>query len=140
MPLDGSPNLASLLAAVQAAMIDNLYDRLAAGGFTGLSPASAGIFRFVRPGGSGIDELARLAHASRSAVEEQVTALIEGGYARMTPREDGDLVELTTRGRAATRVGLAALADIEREWERLLGPESYSAFVAALARLNLAVV
>jgi len=44
VPLDESPNLISLLGAVQAAMIAGLYDRLEAAGFEGLTPSSAAIF------------------------------------------------------------------------------------------------
>ena len=132
MPLDEAPKLVSMMGAIERAVVAELYARLSAAGFGGLSPESALIFQFVRPGGSTVDELARLAQASADAVLEQVRRLAAEGYV-----EGSERVSLTARGRAAAEVGLRAIDEIEAGWRRELGDEAFAGLVAALARLNL---
>jgi DNA-binding transcriptional ArsR family regulator len=137
VPLDETPNLVSLLVRVEHAVIAELYHRLAREGFPDLTSSSAAIFQFIRPGGSSIDELARLAQLSPAAVREQTDALADAGYVRL--REDGG-IELTPRGATVVQHGQRALHEIERGWEKQLGSDAFSAFVSALARLNLAPI
>jgi DNA-binding MarR family transcriptional regulator len=134
MPLDEKPNLISLLLSVERAAIDDLYRSLAAAGHEGLAPASAAVFQHIRPGGSRVAELARLGQMSEAAVHEQVRDMQAAGYVRAD--HDGR-VTLTPRGEAAVTAGMQALTGIERRWRDLLGENAYSAFVSALARLNL---
>jgi DNA-binding MarR family transcriptional regulator len=134
MPLDEQPNLVALLLAVERSAIDDLYRSLQAAGHDGLAPASAAVFQHIRPGGSQLDELARLGQMSEAAVREQVRDMQEAGYVRAG---DDGRVSLTPRGEAAVAAGMRALGDIERRWRELLGESAYSSFVSALARLNL---
>ncbi len=135
MPLDEQPNVVSLLLAVERAAIDDLYRSLAAAGHEGIAPASAAVFQHIRPGGSHVDELARLGRTSLAAMQEQVRVTEAAGYVRSG--EDGR-VALTARGTAAVTAGMAALEEIDGRWRRELGDAGYRAFVSALARLNLA--
>ena len=133
MPLDEAPNLVSLHLAVARGALDELYRRLAAEGYE-MHPGAAVVFQHIRPGGSPVEELARLGHATPAAVEEQAQALEAQGYVR----REGDLVDLTDHGRRAVEAGLAALASIEARWREILGDGGYAAFASGLARLNLA--
>ncbi|HEX8101430.1 MAG TPA: hypothetical protein VF533_02365 [Solirubrobacteraceae bacterium] len=133
MPLDEAPKLVSMMGAIERAVIAELYARLEGAGFTGLSHESAAIFQFIRPGGSPVEEIARLAQATPEAVAEQVRLLAAAGYATASAGQ----VSLTDRGRAAAEAGLAALDEIEAGWRRALGGEGFGALAAGLARLNL---
>ena len=135
MPLDEQPNLISLLLAVERAAIDGLYRALAAAGHPDLKPTSAAVFQHIRPGGSHLDELARMGQMSLTAVEEQAQAMQAAGYVLV----DGDgRIALTAQGEAAVTAGMAAIAGIEARWRRELGESGYAAFASALARLNIA--
>jgi DNA-binding MarR family transcriptional regulator len=135
VPLDEQPNLVSLLLAVDRRAIDELYRALAAAGHPDLEPATAAVFQHIRPGGSQIDELARLGQMSRAAVEEQARAMQAAGYVRADAE---GRIALTARGEAAVAAGMAALAGIEARWRAELGETAFSAFASALARLNIA--
>ena len=135
MPLDEQPNLISLLLAVERAAIDELYRALAAAGHGDLQSASAAVFQHIRPGGSRVDELARMGQMSPAAAEEQVRAMQAAGY--VLASDDGRVV-LTARGQAAVAAGMTAIAAIEARWRRELGEGGYAAFASALARLNIA--
>lgn len=134
MPLGEPPNLVALLIAIQTAAIEELYRELGAAGFTELSPASAPIFQFVRPGGSDVQEIAGLAGVTVASIAEQVSALERSGYATGEP---GGAVELTARGQAAAQFGLRTLDALEERWRGVLGSETFQAFAGALAQLNL---
>ena len=124
--------------AVARAALDELYGRLASAGFAHLQPASAVVFQHIRPGGSSLDELARLGGMTPAAVEEQVSALETAGYVVRVQDGDQRLVELTAHGREAVSFGLGVLAEIEQQWRTALGDTAFEAFAYALARLNLA--
>ncbi|CAA9479618.1 MAG: hypothetical protein AVDCRST_MAG30-715 [uncultured Solirubrobacteraceae bacterium] len=135
MPLDESPKLVSMMVAIEHAVIAELYRRLAARGFDGLTPASTAIFQFVRPGGSPVAELARLAHQTPAAIEEQVDALARAGYVRVEGSERR--VALSDRGLAAAAVGLEAIDEIEAGWRKRLGGDGFSSLASGIAQLNL---
>ena len=135
MPLNEQPNLLSLLLAVERMAMDELYRALAAAGYGDLEPASAAVFQHIRPGGSRLDELARLGRMSPAAVDEQARAMQAAGYVT----SDGDgRIALTARGEAAVTAGMEAIAGIEARWRRELGEGGYASFASALARLNIA--
>lgn len=138
MPLDEAPNLVSLLGALEREVISELYDRLSHDGFDGLTPASAPVFQFVRPGGSSVSELARRALSSEAAVHEQARALEAAGYARLGEENGEPTVELSARGREAAALGQRVLAEIEARWRARLGRGDFDNFYGAAARLALA--
>jgi DNA-binding MarR family transcriptional regulator len=133
MPLDEPPNLVSLLLAVYRDAVDELYRRLAQEGHGDLPPGSAVVFQHMRPGGSTVEELARLGRVSEAAVEEQTAALEASGHVE---RRDGR-VDLTPRGRAAVDAGLRILTEIEDRWRAVLGSDGFTGFAGGLARLNV---
>ncbi len=131
--MDEPPNLVSLLLAVSRDAVDELYRRLAQAGHADLPPGSAVVFQHMRPGGSTVEELARLGRVSEAAVEEQARALEASGHVERT---DGH-VGLTARGLAAVDAGLAILVEIEDRWRAVLGSDGFTGFAGGLARLNL---
>jgi hypothetical protein len=140
VPLDEPPNLVSLLGALERRVISEIYLRLEQAGFRGLRAASAPIFQFVRPGGSSIEEIARLAQLSDEAALAEARALEQAGYARVeaAPDHPGLKVALTARGESAAALGLQVVAETETRWRELLGESDFSNFVAGAARLMLA--
>jgi DNA-binding MarR family transcriptional regulator len=140
VPLDEPPNLVSLLGALERRVISEIYLRLDQAGFRGLRPASAPIFQFVRPGGSSIEEIARLAQLSGETALAEARALEEAGYARVEAAADHPelQVELTARGEAAAALGLQVVAETEARWREILGETDFSNFLAGAARLMLA--
>ena len=134
MPLDEQPNLVSLLLAVERTAMDELYRALKAAGHGDLEPASAAVFQHIRPGGSHLDELARMGRMSLAAMREQARQMEGAGYVRAVGE---GRIALTARGEAAVAAGMEALTQIEARWRRELGDGAYGAFVSALARLNL---
>ncbi len=134
MPLDEQPNLVSLLLAVERSALDEVYRALGSAGHQDLAPASAAVFQHIRPGGSELEELARLSRTSTAAIEEQARAMEQAGYVRAV---GNGRIALTARGEAAVATGMAALAGIEARWREQLGESAYAGFATALARLNL---
>ena len=112
---------------------------LAERGFPDLSPARGTIGQLIADRGSRVTELARLAQVSKPTVVYLVNDLERLGYVERVPDPaDGraKLVCLTERGVLAQRAGREIVAEIERDWSRLLGGRDFATLRELLERLH----
>ncbi|WP_245664485.1 MarR family winged helix-turn-helix transcriptional regulator [Nocardia grenadensis] len=96
------------------------------------------LFPLLLSGGSRASELAAMLSVSRQATAQVIRTLERAGYlARVDDPGDrrAQLVCLTPRGRAATRVLRKSLQGLEREWEGRLGVERMTELRSALTIL-----
>ncbi|MEZ5080516.1 MAG: winged helix DNA-binding protein [Thermoleophilia bacterium] len=111
---------------------------LAAAGFGDVRPAHLVVFQHVRREGSRLVELARLAQITPQAMGYLVDQLAERGYVERIPDPDDRravLVRLTGRGWDEVACALATIADLEREWEEVLGAAAYAQLKDSLGAL-----
>ena len=106
---------------VRRRMLERLHER----GFDDLDAPHLGVFQFPGPEGAKPSELAVRLHASKQSINHLLGQLERLGY--LQRRDDTtDLrsrrIHLTRRGKAAILVIREAVTEVEREWERRLGP------------------
>ena len=125
---------ASVDASVRA-----LHDRLPELGFPDIRPVHCtNVFRVIDPDGTKPGELARRAGVSPQAMAEFVGYLEEAGYVqRRRDAHDGRsrIVVLTPRGREAAAAARQAFAELQRRWERQIGPRQLDQVRAGLSAM-----
>ncbi len=121
----GPPLIGALLRipweAVRRRMLERLHER----GFDDLEAPHLNVFLFPGPEGVKPTELAARLHASKQSINHLLGQLTRLDY--LERRDDPDdlrsrRIHLTRRGRAAVLVIREAVAEVERDWERRLGP------------------
>lgn len=121
----GPPLIGALLRipweAVRRRMLERLHER----GFDDLEAPHLNVFLFPGPEGAKPTELAARLHASKQSINHLLGQLTRLNY--LERRDDPDdrrsrRVHLTRRGRAVVLVIRGAVAEVERDWERRLGP------------------
>ncbi len=121
----GPPLIGALLRipweAVRRRMLERLHER----GFDDLEAPHLNVFLFPGPEGAKPTELAARLHASKQSINHLLGQLERLDY--LERRDDPDdlrsrRIHLTRRGRAAVLVIRGAVAEVERDWERRLGP------------------
>jgi DNA-binding MarR family transcriptional regulator len=151
----GTPSPADLASLQQASFghtllaAARLYDQLGqarlnkALGEELARPAVMRLVPYVTREGIRPTELARLADVTKQAVSQTLAELERRGLVEFAPDpRDGRavLVRMTDAGAAASRAGLAALADVQRELEEHLGGDvvdhAFQALQAILATLD----
>jgi DNA-binding MarR family transcriptional regulator len=94
------------------------------------------VFRHLTPEGVRLRDLADLSQLTAPAIGEHVDQLEGLGYVERVPDPSdrrAKLIRPTARGAEFMRAGYGALAEIEKEWEGVVGAD-------ALARLRDALV
>ncbi len=121
----GPPLIGALLRipweAVRRRMLERLHER----GFDDLEAPHLNVFLFPGPEGAKPTELAARLHASKQSINHLLGQLERLDY--LERRDDPEdlrsrRIHLTRRGRAAVLVIRGAVAEVERDWERRLGP------------------
>jgi DNA-binding MarR family transcriptional regulator len=100
-------------------MVAELTERLAAAGYTDLSPAIHPVFENIDRDGTRLTELAARADMTHQSMGELVDALERRGYLTRRPDPaDGRarLVCLTAKGTRMVRFALREIAAIEEAW------------------------
>src|SRR5215213_8287931 len=97
----------ALLAAAHDLAITTLHERVEAGGYGDIRPAHGCVFRFVRPEGTRLTEMAERSGFTKQTVGEVVAKL----------------VFLTAKGQRAQKFARRVFADIEAEWAERFGAE-----------------
>ena len=135
----GPPMIGALLRvpweAVQAHMLKRLHER----GFDDFDPAYLPVVRYPGPQGLRPSELATRLRISKQALNYLLGELERLDYLERRPDPD-DLrskrIALTPRGTAAGKVIRKAVAEIEADWARQLGPERFAELRTLLDDLN----
>ena len=116
-----------------------LYEGLAAAGFEDVRPAHYAVFRFLRPEGSRVTELAEEARMTKQSMGELVAYLERRGYVERLPDpRDGRarIVVWTEAGRRWTEAAAERLGEIEDALaERVGGQERLEELAGSLEDL-----
>jgi DNA-binding MarR family transcriptional regulator len=132
--------LISLFRRTSRVMVDELVERLRAGGFEDTTAAHHPLFENIDPGGTRLTVLAARAGMTHQSMGELVSALEQRGYAeRRSDPSDGRvrLVVLTEKGRDAARLAVKEIAAIEATWLERVGAAGFELDVRALLRAGL---
>jgi DNA-binding MarR family transcriptional regulator len=130
----------SLFRRTSRVMVDELVERLRAGGFEDTTAAHHPLFESIDPGGTRLTVLAARAGMTHQSMGELVSALEQRGYVeRRSDPSDGRvrLVVLTEKGRDAARLAVKEIAAIEAAWLERVGAAGFELDVRALLRAGL---
>jgi DNA-binding MarR family transcriptional regulator len=135
----GPPLIGALLRAPWEAVQRRMLERLHEHGFDDLDPAHLTVFQYPGPQGAKPSELASRLRISKQALNYLLGELERLRYLDRRPDPD-DLrskrVALTKRGAKLITVMRDAVADLETEWARQLGPKRFDQLRALLEELN----
>jgi DNA-binding MarR family transcriptional regulator len=96
-------------------LVDDLHERLAARGWTGVRPAFGFVLLALRAGPVGLRDLPGALGTSKQAVSKLVDAMVATGYVeRVADPADSRAKQVGLSGR-----GRALLADVEQIWAEL---------------------
>jgi DNA-binding MarR family transcriptional regulator len=132
-------DIGELLGEIQAGLVEEMQKRLHRAGFTDTRESHDCVFRHLTQEGVRLRDLASSAELTPQGVGEHVDALERLGYVERVPDpadRRAKLIRPTERGSAFMRAGYEALAEIEGEWTRVLGPQALPRLRAALARVR----
>lgn len=121
--------------AVRRRMLEHLHER----GFDDLEQAHLTVLQYPGPGGTRPSDLAARLGMTKQALNYLLGELERLGYLERRAHPD-DLrskrIELTVRGRAASKAMRAAVKQQERSWARDLGPTRFAELRKLLGDLN----
>jgi DNA-binding MarR family transcriptional regulator len=132
--------LIALVRQTAREMVDELVERLRAGGFEDTTAAHHPLFENIDPGGTRLTVLAARAGMTHQSMGELVSVLEQRGYVerRSDPSDRrARLVVLTPRGRAAVRLAVKEIAAIEAAWLERVGAAGFEVDVRALLKAGL---
>jgi DNA-binding MarR family transcriptional regulator len=138
LPAEARPNIGLVLDTLSQRIDHAIHARLDGEGFADIRPVHSAVFENVRGEGSRLTELAEQARMTKQSIQYVVDDLERLGYAERFPDpadRRAKLVRLTPRGRAAVLVAREAIADVERQWSRTLGPRGFAALRRRLEAL-----
>jgi DNA-binding MarR family transcriptional regulator len=120
-------------------VLARMLARLHEGGFDDLDVPHLNLLLYPGPQGARPSELAARRGMSKQAINYLLGELERLGY--LEHRADPDdrrskRVALTRRGERAAYTIRDAVRELERDWERQLGPESFSQLRSLLLELN----
>jgi DNA-binding MarR family transcriptional regulator len=128
--------LLRLLIRTSQAETNELTARLRAAGHASMQPSYIGLLANIDTQGTRVVTIARRMGATRQAVSQLIKVIEVAGFLERSP-DPGDhrgvLVRHTPAGRALLADALAAMADIEAGYERLIGPARMRSLKQALA-------
>jgi DNA-binding MarR family transcriptional regulator len=137
--LTQTQHIVALLGSVKEDLLEEMFRRVEAAGYTGLRPSHSCIFRYLDVDGSKLSELADLSGMSKQAFGEHVANVEALGYVTRVPDPaDGraKLIVPTPRGREALLLGRRIFADLEREWAEAIGEERVAALRDTLEEIH----
>jgi DNA-binding MarR family transcriptional regulator len=116
--------LARLFAMAYRLLVDELHERLADRGWTGVRPAFGFVLLALRDGPASLRDLPEALGTTKQAVSKLVDAMVAAGFAqRVADLGDGRAkrVQLSARGRSLLADVEEIWADLEAGWARDLG-------------------
>ena len=130
-----NPDLGVLATRLSLTVHDELFKRLAAGGYADLHPRHSAVLAYLDEDGVRATELARLTGRPKQIVGRLVDELEQLGYVERRPDpadRRAKLVVPTERGLAQMRLGDEIVADIEGRHAEAVGRQAYAEFRNAL--------
>ena len=116
--------LARLFAMAYRMLVDDLHERLAERGWTGVRPAFGFVLLALRAGPVSLRDLPGVLGTSKQAVSKLVDAMVAAGFAERAPDPTDSRakrVQLSVRGRALLDDVEQIWAELERGWVDVLG-------------------
>jgi len=138
----GTDHLGTLLRDPALAINELVSEGLVERGFADFRPALGTVGQHIADHGSRITELAQLAQVTKPTVVYLVNDLERLGYVTRVPDPtDGraTLVCFTERGIRAQAAAREIVAQIERDWSKMLGPDDFARLRELLKRLHSAL-
>ena len=135
----GTRNFGTLLRDPALTANELVTELLAGRGFGDLRPSHTAIAQHIEDSGSRVTDLAQRAQLTKPSVVYVVNDLERLGYVERVPDPaDGraKLVRFTTRGIEAQQAGREIVAQIERDWSKLLGKRDFATLRELLQRLH----
>jgi len=135
----GPPLIGALLRMPLETVRQHMLDRLHEHGFDDLEPSHLIVVQYPGPQGTRPSELAARLRISKQALNYLLGQLERLGYLTREPDPDDQRskrIVLTPRAESAVPVIRNAVAEIESEWSRQLGPERFAELRGLLVELN----
>jgi DNA-binding MarR family transcriptional regulator len=136
--MDDALAFSTLVLALSGQLVQQIDARVRGQGFEDLRPAHGFAFSRISRGGATTADLADHLGVTKQAAAKLVEELVGKGYVRRRPHPRdarARLLELTERGRAATRAADEAARAAVAPWREALGEQRFGALVADLNRL-----
>jgi DNA-binding MarR family transcriptional regulator len=135
----GPPLIGALLRAPWEAVRRRMLERLHEHGFDDLDAPHLNVFQYPGPQGARPSELAARLRISKQALNYLLGELERSGYLerRADPHNlRSKRVTLTRRGESAIQTIREAVSEIERDWEKQLGPKRFAQLHQLLRELG----
>jgi DNA-binding MarR family transcriptional regulator len=132
-------NLRQLLLRASRAINHDVTTALRAAGFKDLKNSQVFCLAHIDLDGTSVVDLAERGNISKQAASKLVGELVALGYLSTSPGpSDGRaiLVQFTPRGRSLMQRSFELFADMEREYSRRIGAQSYRILKRALLALG----
>ncbi len=118
--------LGALLRKSYDALQIKVYSDLSARGFSDIRPAHSSVFRYIRPKGSRVSDLAEQAEITKQSMAYLASNLEDLGYVTITPDPTdarAKLVVLTQKGHEVWEALVALSAEAEAGYARWIGAD-----------------
>lgn len=126
-----NPDLGVLASRFLLSLQDELFERLAEGGYDDLHPRHAAVLAYLDADGVRATELARLSGRHKQIIGRIVDELEELGYVERRPDPTDRRAKLifpTERGLEQVRLGDEIIAEIEARHSQEVGARTYGQF------------
>jgi DNA-binding MarR family transcriptional regulator len=131
-------SLGRLVGPIYASFVGQITDRLRAETQGQIRAAHSPIFIYIEDEGSTLTELAAKARMTTPAMKELIDDLEASGYVVRLPNprdRRSKLIFTTNRGERIIERGRAIIAEIEGDWEKILGKRRFQVLKASLRLL-----
>lgn len=135
----GEPNTGLLLFLPYRVMEARVFESLLEAGFSDITLAQSRIFQRIGVRGTRLTDLAEQARVTKQTAAVLVQSLEDAGYVyRAADPTDARsrLVCIAPRGDEAVTIASRAVADVETEWQAVLGKRNYSQLRKLLLQLR----
>ena len=134
--------LGALLRKPYETLQAQVYAGLTARGFADIRPAHSSVFRYIKPEGSRVSDLAERAEITKQSLAYVAGNLADLGYVSIEPDATdarAKLVILTERGRQVSEALVELSAGLEAQCAARMGPEKLGQLRTILAELAVAM-
>ena len=120
---------ARLLLDAFRAFENDLAEILTHKGFNDVTPGNFNVMRHLNPEGMHMSELAKDAQISKQALGKMIKDVEQKGYVEIVPDPSdarAKYVRFTTRGKKLIDLAIKVVADIEMQYQSMLGKHNYN--------------
>lgn len=135
-------HIGQLLVQLTRQFQNELFERLRDAGLEDARVSHTHVTAYIRAEGTRLGELAAMARMTPAAMSEQVDDLERLGIVERRPDPSdrrAKLICLTDRGWETMRIGRGVIAEMEREYADLVGPERFEQAASTLNDLLSAI-